>query len=84
MKSSMRSDLTLLCLAAAVVLHLSVPALAQDAQMQVPSHPVRPGDAAEVRNWMRRRRSFRNSGSRSRDWPKAQRGQRLPSLKNPR
>ena len=52
-KSAMKSDLTLLCLAATVVFYLSAPAFAQDAQIQAPSHPARPGNAARVQELQR-------------------------------
>ena len=52
-KSAMRYGLTLLYLAAAAVFYLSAPALAQDAQIQAPSHPARPGNAAGVKELQR-------------------------------
>ena len=52
-QSAMRYDLTLLCLAAMVVFYLSAPVLAQDAQIQAPSHPARPGNAAMVQELQR-------------------------------
>jgi hypothetical protein len=42
-KSAMKSDLTLIYLAAAVAFYLSAPVFAQDEQIQAPSHPARPG-----------------------------------------
>ena len=52
-KSAMRYGLTLLYLAAAAVFYLSAPALAQNAQIQAPSHPARPGNAAGVKELQR-------------------------------
>jgi len=52
-KSAMRSDLTLLCLAAAAVFCLSVPTFAQDDQKKAFSNPGQPGNAAKVQELQR-------------------------------
>ena len=92
-KSAMRSDLTLLCLAAAAVFCLSVPTFAQDEQTKTFSNPGQPGNAAKVQELQRvieeqqrqlDKQHSRNSGSRYKDWPEAQRRQRHLPLKNPR
>jgi len=52
-KSAMRSDLTLLCLAAAAVFCLSAPTFAQDEQKKAFSNPGQPGNAASVQELQR-------------------------------